>query len=137
VKAAARVAWTGEGLAFEGGAPGGPAVVVDGDGRDGPTPVTMLLIAIAACAAADVVDIVRRMRVAIRAVAVDVEAVRADDHPRRLVRVELAFRVHGGVPDDQGKVERAIELSKEKYCSVLHSLREDVTVTSALAFEPG
>jgi putative redox protein len=136
VKSAALLRWSGEGLRFDGGAPGGPHAVVDGAGKTGPSPVTMLLVSIAACTASDVVDIARKMRVAIRTLELDVEADRADEHPRRLLRANLGFRVVGGVAGDELKLQHAIDLSHEKYCSVLHSLREDVVVTTSLAFEP-
>lgn len=129
--------WAGEGLVFEGGAPGGPVARFDGDGKAATSPVTALLLSLAACTAADVVDIVRKMRVPVRDVRLEVEADRADEHPRRLLRAHLTYRVAGGSPADEAKVERAIALSHEKYCSVLHSLRPDVAVTTSLLFEPG
>src|SRR3712207_7941187 len=49
---------------------------------------------------------------------------RAAEPPRRLLKVRLHFRIHGAVP--QPSIERAIALSREKYCSVWHSLRQDV-----------
>ena len=136
MKSAASVQWSGEGLKFEGGVPGGPRAVVDGNGKAGPSPVTMLLMSMAACTASDVVDIARKMRITIRALELNVDAERADEHPRRLIRANLAFRVTGGVAGDESRLQHAIDLSHEKYCSVLHSLRQDVVVTTSLTFEP-
>jgi len=136
VKSAALLRWSGEELRFDGGAPNGPRALVDGNGKAGPSPVTMLLVSIAACTASDVVDIARKMRVAIRTLELDVDAERADEHPRRLVRANLGFRVVGGAQGDEAKLQHAIDLSHEKYCSVLHSLREDIVVTTSLSFEP-
>ena len=48
--------------------------------------------------------------------------VRADDHPRRYESIELVYRISGPAEDDEAKIDRAIELSKDKYCSVLHTL---------------
>lgn len=137
MKSSARLRWAGEGLVFEGSAPGGPLAMFDGGGKRAISPVTGLLLSLAACMAADVVDIAAKMRVPIRDVELDVEADRSDEHPRRLVRAHLSFRIRGGQSDDVTKLERAIALSHEKYCSVMHSLRSDVPVTTALLFEPG
>jgi putative redox protein len=54
--------------------------------------------------------------------------VRADQAPRRLLSVELKFHVHGDVPD--AAVARAISLSRDKYCSVWASLRQDIELTT-------
>ena len=136
MKSVAFLQWSGEELRFEGGTPNGPRAVVDGNGKAGPSPVTMLLVSIAACTASDVVDIARKMRIALRTLELDVDAERADDHPRRLLRANLGFRVTGGVEGDETKLQHAIDLSREKYCSVLHSLRQDIVVTTSLSFEP-
>lgn len=136
MKAPASVRWLGEGLVFEGGAPGRPQTVVDGDGRQATSPVTLLLVSLASCTAADVVDIAKKMRVPIDELRVDVDADRADDHPRRLVKVHLAYHVHGGAAEDEAKLQRAVALSHEKYCSVLHSLAKDVDVTVSLVHAP-
>ncbi|MBI2467321.1 MAG: OsmC family protein [Candidatus Rokubacteria bacterium] len=56
-------------------------------------------------------------------------AERAPEEPRRLVRVDLRFVVAGDVPPD--RVERAIALSREKYCAVWHSLRQDMEFTTS------
>ena len=132
MKSSALVRWTGAGLVFEGGKPGGPLTVIDGDGAEAPSPVTLLLVALATCTAADVVDITKKMRLNIRSLEVDVDAERADDHPRRVVRVHIGFRVIGGAPQEQARVQHAIDLSQEKYCSIVHSLKDDIEVTRSL-----
>jgi putative redox protein len=134
--ARAALAWTGEGLQFDGGAVEGVRVRIDGDGKAGPSPVILLLVSLAACMGADVVSIVQKMRVALHTVDIAVEADRAEDHPRRLLRVRMTFRVRGGVLGDDAKVRHAIDISREKYCSVLHSLRTDIEMSQTLQFEP-
>ena len=74
--------------------------------------------------ATDVVDILVKGRVPLKALAARLDGQRANDQPKRLTAVRLHFTVSGDVPAD--RIERAIELSREKYCSVWHSLRQDI-----------
>jgi putative redox protein len=78
--------------------------------------------------AIDVVHILRKGRLELRGLRAELQAERAPRDPKRLVRVRLHFRVSGDVPPD--KVERAIALSRETYCSVWHSLRPDLDLTT-------
>jgi putative redox protein len=59
---------------------------------------------------------------------------RADDHPHRFLRIELHFAVGGEVP--AAAVERAITLSRERYCSVWHSMRQDIELTTTFEVQP-
>jgi putative redox protein len=113
--------WEGE-LRFRGHS-GAVELVLDSDGRAGPSPVQALAFALAGCMAIDVVHILRKGRLDVKGVKAELVAERASADPRRLLRVRLHFRVTGDVPPD--KVERAIALSRETYCSVWHSLRPD------------
>jgi putative redox protein len=119
--------WEGD-LRFRGHA-GTAAVVVDSDGKAGPSPVQALVLALAGCMSVDVVHILRKGRQPVEGVHSRLRAWRASGEPHRVVRVELRFTVTGAVPAD--KVERAIALSREKYCSVWHSLRQDIAFTTA------
>jgi len=74
--------------------------------------------------ASDVVDILVKGRLPLLALSARLDGQRASQEPRRLVSVLLHFSVRGEVPDD--RVERAIALSRERYCSVWHSLRQDI-----------
>jgi putative redox protein len=68
------------------------------------------------------------MRVQLAQVQVEIQGVRREEHPRRYVEVHYRYQVSGdGL--DQEKAERAVTLSLEKYCSVLHSLAPDIKVT--------
>jgi putative redox protein len=60
---------------------------------------------------------------------------RAAEPPRRFTRFTLHFKVSGDVPNHV--VERAIQLSRDKYCSVWHSLRADITLDTAFEVHPG
>jgi putative redox protein len=123
----ARLSWTGEGLAFEGDV-GGPSIVLDGDGAAGPSPTDALLLGLAACIGIDLRIILRKSRVPLTAMDATIEAWRAPKSPRRFTEIQLVFRLSGPSDDDEAKVERAMCLSRDKYCSVLHSLREDIAM---------
>lgn len=124
--------WDGEGLRFRGGAPGGTEVVVDGDARGGASPTQHLLLALAGCMAADVVDIMNKGRTPVTALQVEVEGDRAASPPRRFTALRLRIVAEGVNEADAGKLERALELSRTTYCSVLHTLRPDAEVTFEL-----
>lgn len=121
-----RLSWTGRGETFRGGEPDGPAIVLDGDGEEGPSPTTALLLSLAACMGIDVRQILEKSRVSVTGVDVAVEATRVDDHPRRFEAVRMAFSVEGPGEEDEERMERALSLSESTYCSVLHSLRSDL-----------
>jgi putative redox protein len=107
---------------------GSASLTLDGDGGDGPSPVQMLAIAVVGCMSIDVAHILQKSRHAIASLRSEIVAERAQDNPHRFLRVTLRFFVTGGVPRDA--VERAVALSREKYCSVWHSMREDIELTT-------
>lgn len=118
--------WSGD-LRF-GATTGSNAIVTDGDTVAGPSPMQLLLIGLAGCMAIDVVDILRKGRHTIESLRVDATAERAADVPRRVVSVGLTFHVRGEMP--AAAIERAITMSRDKYCSVWHSLRQDLPFTT-------
>ena len=122
--------WTG-GLTFEGGAPGGPGISLDGDGAAGPSPVIALLLAVAACSGADVVSILDKSRAGLANCRIEVTGTRREEHPRRFTAIHLVFHLSGSAVDE-AKARRAIDLSLEKYCSVIHSLAADIVLTHQL-----
>ena len=128
----AELVWTQE-LRF-GVTSGQHAVIIDGNGAGGPSPVQLLAISIAGCMAADVVDIVRKGHHPLAGLRAIVKAERSAEPPRRLTSVALNFHVHGAVPD--AAVARAIALSRDKYCSVWHSLRQDIHLTTSFEIVP-
>ena len=104
-----------EGLCFRGRS-GDAEIVMDSPPKAGPTPVQLLGFGLAGCMAMDVASILERGRLEVKGLDVHLEAARSGDHPKRLLTAELRFRVKGPVPPD--RVERAIQLSRERYCSV-------------------
>ena len=121
-----------DGLRFLGGEPNGPSILIDGDNVEGPGPMLTLLLAAAACTGSDVVVVLKKMRVGFSGLRIEVAGVRRETEPRRYLSLHLDYRVTGsGV--DPAKVRRAIDLSLEKYCSVIHSLAPDLAITYALS----
>lgn len=127
-----RLAWTGSGLVFDGGPVGGPQIIVDGDSATGPSPMELVLLAVAACMAIDVRVILRKGRVHFDSLDVEAEGGRRANPPRHYESLRLVFRVTGVAREHWPRVERAIELSREKYCSVMFSLRQDIPIETVL-----
>jgi putative redox protein len=125
--ARATVRWIGD-LRFEGGAEGRPAVEIDGDSKTATSPVEMLLVSAATCAATDIVIILKKQRVELTGFEIAVRGTRREENPRRYTALHLVCTFRGtGL--DQDKARRAVALSIEKYCSVISSLNPDIPVT--------
>jgi putative redox protein len=110
------------------------AVVLDSERRAGLSPMQALAVSLAGCMALDVVDILQKGRLALDGVRARLESERRAEPPRYLTRVALHFTVSGDVPPD--RVERAIALSRERYCSVWHSLRPDIDFRTSFEVAP-
>jgi putative redox protein len=110
------------------------STVIDGDSTAGPSPVQMLVLGLAGCMAADVVDIVRKGRHPLKGLSARIVAERAQEPPTRVVRAQLHFQLRGEVP--AAAVERAIALSRDRYCSVWHSLRQDIDLSTTFDITP-
>ena len=123
----ATLTWT-HGLTFEGGAPGGLTIRLDGDSTDGPSPMVVLLLAAAGCSGADVVSILDKMRAGLTSCRIEATGTRREDHPRRYTDIRFTFHL-AGLALDETRARRAIDLSLEKYCSVVHSLAPDIVIS--------
>jgi putative redox protein len=113
---------------------GSAAIVVDGDGAAGPSPMQALAIGLAGCMAVDLVLILQKGRHPLKGLRASVTGERAANPPRRLTGVTLHFHVSGAVSADA--VDRAIALSRETYCSVWHSLRQDLDLRTTYEIHP-
>jgi putative redox protein len=96
--------------------------------------VEALGLALAGCMGIDVVHILTKARLRPVALRARLEADRAPTDPKRMVAVRLRFTVAGDIPPD--RVERAIALSREKYCSVWHTLRQDLPLETSFEVVP-
>lgn len=122
-----------DGMTFVAESGSGHAVVVDAapdiGGRDlGARPMELVLMGTGACSAVDVVLILRKARQPITDCVVELEAERAPEDPKVFTKIHLHYVVTGkGLA--QSQVERAIKLSKEKYCSATIMLAATAQVT--------
>ena len=105
---------------------GSNRLTVDSAGEAGLSPMQALAVALAGCMAMDVIHILRKGRHDLRGLRTRLTGRRAPDEPRRFTAIALHFVISGAVPAAQ--IERAVQLSREKYCSVWNSMREDITL---------
>ncbi len=123
-----------EGMTFVAESGSGHAVVFDASpdvgGRDlGPRPMELVLMGTGGCSAIDVVHILRKSRLAVAGCTVELEAERAPEDPKVFTRIHMRFVVTGkGLAPAQ--VERAVKLSKEKYCSASIMLAKTAEITT-------
>ena len=127
-----RVKWI-EDVCFMGETDSGHAVVMDGapdiGGRNlGPRPMEMLLLGAGGCTSVDVVMILKKSRQDVTACEVVLEADRAEDHPKVFTKINMHFIVRGRNLKPE-TVERAIQLSAEKYCSATIMLAKTAAVS--------
>jgi putative redox protein len=129
------VVWKNEGLLFEATTAHGSvdlASALDEPGN-GVTPMELLATSLAACTAMDVASILVKMRQPLESFKVEVSGERAEDHPKRFLTLDVVYHLKGDL--DERKVERAISLSEERYCSVEATLRPAVPITSRYVIE--
>ena len=117
---------------FIGVPPSGHAQLMDskGDRHAATTPLEMLLVAVAGCTAMDVQSILAKKRQDVTAYNVEIEGVRADDHPRKFLKFHINHIVHGRNVSEKA-VADAIELSDTKYCSVAATVRPTAAITTS------
>ena len=115
--------WTRRDLVFESELAGRPGPRVDSDGEAGASPVQALVLALGSCMAVDVVMILQKGRHDLQGLRVTVVGTRVDGPPAYVSGYRVEYEVTGSVPVTA--IQRAIELSRDTYCSVWHSLRPD------------
>ena len=113
----------------------GVEAVFDGDREAGLSPMENLLGSLATCMGIDVTMILEKMRADLRGLRINVTGERNPQPPKFYRKIDFAFTVTGDIPQD--KVERAISLSFDKYCSVFHTLRKDLVVDHKVVIQGG
>ncbi len=122
------VVWEGQGLAFRGTGGSGYQLRFDSPaGPQGASPMELVALASAACTASDVISILQKKQQKVTEFKVEVVGLRAVDHPKVFTEIELEYVVAGEEIDPKA-VERAIELSLTKYCSVNKMLENSVKI---------
>jgi putative redox protein len=115
--------WRGD-LRFQGEIERRPSLMLDSDAKDGVSPMQALAFGVSGCMAMDLVHILTKARNAPRAVRVSFTGRRPLEPPSRFTAIALHFVIDGDAPDEQ--VQRALQLSRDKYCSVWNSMRPDI-----------
>lgn len=133
-----QVRWV-NGMRFDGVNRRGGGLTMDtdpthGGEETGPTPVETVLVALAGCSGMDVVPILRKMRAPLESLTISVSGTRAPEHPKVFTDIHLRFVATGrGLQRDQ--LQRAVQLSQEKYCSVAAMLRKIATISYEVVVE--
>ncbi len=98
-----------------------------GGKKRGPKPKLLLLMALAGCTGMDVVSLLNKMRIEFSELNIRVDGSTVDEHPKRFTNIKMIYELTGKNVD-RSKVEKAIIMSQEKYCSVSATLRESVKI---------
>jgi putative redox protein len=120
-------------MSFE-NAPGSPAITLHSSTPGVPSPPEALAYAVMACMGMDIVHVITKGRHRLEGMTIRFEGERAAEPPRRYVMMTMVFEVTTSA--EARIVERAITLSREKYCSVLHTLRPDIDLSTTFAIVP-
>lgn len=130
-----RVKWV-ENVTFLAESPSGHGIIMDGapehGGRNlGPRPMEMLLMGMGGCASFDVVGILKKQRLDLQDVSVEIQATRAETDPKIFTDIHMAFTITG-TDISQAKAERAVSLSADKYCSASIMMGKAAKVTHSV-----
>jgi putative redox protein len=122
-----------EALAFDATADSGHTVRIDtsvegGGLGSGMNPKKMLLGALSACSGMDVVEILKKMKVAFTSLEIVAEAEQTEDHPKVFKFVNMVYRLDAK-PEDMDKIKKAAALSHDKYCGISAMLTKHCTVS--------
>jgi putative redox protein len=105
-----------------------------GGQNKGPRPKGLMLTSLAGCTAMDVISILRKMRIEPDQFSVDVESELTDEHPKVFKKVRITYRLKGeGI--DRAKVEKAVNLSQDRYCGVSAMMRQAVPIEHEIIIE--
>ena len=131
MKESVHVNWV-EGMSFEVEV-GGYKIMIDSEPESGgihkgPKPKPLMMVALAGCTGMDVVALLRKMRVDFEAINITVEGDLAEEHPRKFNKMHVIFEIKGKNLD-LTKIEKALALSKDKYCGVSASYKDIMELT--------
>lgn len=124
----ASIKWIGE-EKFVATSPSGHAITIDSDraSNRAPGPMELVLMALGACTATDVVSILKKKRQKLDSLEVVCSGERAAEPPSVWIKLEILYRLRGAL--EEAAVQRAIELSEQKYCSVSAMLQKTAKLT--------
>lgn len=104
-----------------------------GGNDKGPRPKPLMLTALAGCTALDVVALLNKMKVNFQHFGVDVSAALTEEHPKIYHQATITYRIQVS-EDDKPKVEKAVNLSQEKYCGVNAMFKQFADVDYKIVF---
>lgn len=113
------------GLVFLGSTPRGYDIEFDAQAEEGCQPMEALLLSLAGCMGIDVVNILQKSRVSLTGFRMELTGERNQAPPQYFKAIEIVMHI-GGKDVNAQKVDRAVSLSRDKYCSVYNSLRSDL-----------
>ena len=116
------------------GTSGETQLVLDSASKAGPSPMQAIAYGLAGCMAMDVVSILQKGRCDLRGLQATLTGRRNQECPKRFLAIDLRFTLAGAVPREVG--ERAVQLSREKYCSVWQSMRQDIEFRVTVDMRP-
>ncbi len=130
------VSWKGQ-MLFESKAPEGSVLInaaeeVGGQGK-GLRPKAMMLSALAGCTGMDVISLLKKMRAEVADFKVDVEANLTDEHPKYYDKVKMTYRFYGS-DFKKDKIEKAVNLSIDRYCGVFEMFRKFSDVSTEIIY---
>jgi len=133
----AKVKWVPNvsGMGFEGIGPSGHKLLMDAvsdfGGEDkGVRPFELLLLSLGGCTAMDVISVLKKKKQEVESFEIELEAERDKDYPKGIKKVNINYVLNGKNLKPEA-VEKAIELSQEKYCSVAGTLRDECELTKS------
>jgi putative redox protein len=113
------------------------AIVLDpgmeGQNGIGIRPTHLVLMGLGGCMGGDIVSILKKKRVDLKGFEIELEGERAPEHPKRWVKIVMRIKARGDVPEEA--LQRAFELSRDRYCSVFATLKNSPEVAFELSVE--
>jgi len=113
----------------------GNKIQIDGDNKEGHGPKALLLSGLAGCSGIDVVDILGKMRVPFSNFSMQVNAELTDEQPKVYAEIKIIYMLDAAI-DNKEKIEKAIDLSLEKYCGVAAMLSKTASISYSLIITP-
>ncbi len=126
------------GMAFEGVGQSGEITKIASSVAEaehaGASPMELVLMGVAGCSGIDIVGILEKMRISFDKFEISVEGERAQEHPRVFTEIRVIYKFWGtDLPEE--RLRRAIDLSFDKYCSVIHTINKVAQVTYTLEIQ--
>ncbi len=124
--------WKG-GSQFESTNLGGNLLIDVGEEAKGYRPKSLMLSALAGCSGVDVIPLLKKMRAEVDGLSIDIEAELTDEHPKYYHKVKVIYNFYGK-EFKKDKIEKAVKLSKERYCGVMEMFRQFAEVTVEIKY---